>query len=500
MKKYLIVFLLFSGSAILYLSDPFSSKEITVSTSKEHFVSLKNNKFILNGKDFYPVTVNYIVSLQADKKDFWPCPYKGYNKDSNFKYKTKDSCLMQLQADMELIKELGFNTVRLVGVEPLVDKSKAGLITISALTGEGSNTYILLTNDENYKKYFDALDELFNAVNKAGLKVIFLIHFVPEYKTVEDHFIKLATRFNHDTTIMAYDFFNEPLYFDSLERKKEDVYYIVKRWNKIMKKYAPNQLSTIGLSGIREVFEWDPNILDVDFLSIHPYEYEPEQVRNELYWYGKYIKKSWMIGETSIPADNDSVKYDTQKEFAQKTLEQVYNCGGIGYSWWQYKDVGWFSFHANFMGVLNSKGETTTANGHKVHGTPKPVADAFKNYKHGEKGDCKCFDNYYNYSQHKNKSCRIIGRLVDDNDKPIDGGVIIAWNQWWSGSYHTVSKPDGSFELLGDFQFYHWMASASLYTMVRDDITPDKMKKSNGNIPTVNIGKLKLKRLTFIKE
>ncbi|MBL0341437.1 MAG: carboxypeptidase regulatory-like domain-containing protein [Bacteroidetes bacterium] len=247
---------------------------------------------------------------------------------------------------------------------------------------------------------------------------------------------------------------------------------------------------------MREVFEWDPNLMNIDFLSIHPYEYEPEQVRNEMYWYGKYIKVPWIIGETAIPADNDSVTYEVQKQFAQKTLDQTCHCGGIGYSWWQYKDVEWFDFHANFLGVVGRNGETINSKGNKIIGTPKPVADAFRNYKpKADPASCLKLDNYYNYSQFKD--CRLSGVLVNDDGEPIEGGVVLAWNESWSKSYHTVTKKDGSFELLGPFPFYHWMASATLHSMIRGDVLPDSAKKVTDNIPTLNLGELKVEHLNL---
>ena len=213
-----------------------------------------------------------------------------------------------------------------------------------------------------------------------------------------------------------------------------------------------------------------------------------------MYWYGKYIKKPWIIGETAIPADNDSVSYEEQRAFAEKTLRQAYNCGAIGYSWWQYKDVEWYNFHANFLGVVSRKGETINSKGIKVNGTPKPTAEVFKNYKpQKDKEGCLCLDNYYNYSAHKD--CRITGILSDNNGAPIEGGVVLAWNQHWTSSYHTVTKKDGSFELLGNFPFYHWMASATLHSMVRGEIMPDTGKKGLNNIPTINLGTLKLDKI-----
>jgi len=492
MRKYVILFLLFSLAAIIYLSFPLKSHD--------QFVSIKDKKFILEDKEFYPITLNYMASLQTDGKNLWACSYTGYNPGFVNRYITKDSCLMQLKADMDLIKEMGFNTVRIAAVgEEMVNK-RTGELTVGARIKNERNVVFPLNNEGDYTRYFNALDDIFKAANEAGLKIIFLTRMSVDVKSTEDHLRKLADRFKDDPTILAYDIFNEPLYFDSLERNKEDVYNAVKRWNKVLKTYAPHQLSTIGLEGIREVFEWDPNILDLDFLTLHPYEYEPEQVRNELYWYGKYIKKPWMLGETAIPADNDSVSYLDQKEFAGKTLAQTYDCGGIGYAWWQYKDVEWYTFHANFMGVVSLKGETKTRKPNiKIAGTVKPIVEEFKKFDPTrKKGDCKCLENYYNYSKQKNKAFRITGFLLDEDGDPIEGGVVLAWNEWWSHSYHTISRADGSFELLSDYPFYHWMASATEYSMVRGDIKPDTAQTNGQPMPTINIGNLKLDELPFI--
>jgi len=490
MKKYLFLFFLLAVLGILYLSFPINSKE--------HFVSMEGNKFKLNGKDFYPVAVNYLVTLHSDGKELWAAPATSYDVDSLHELLTKEECLKGLQADLTLIRELGFNTVRIVGIgeEAADDHKRMSDLSLFARCGRSRDTTLLLSNKEMYNKYFEALAGLFQEVNNAGLKTIFLVRTRPDVLTTVDHIRKLATRFKSDTSILAYDLFNEPLYFDHKDRKKTEVDSIVRSWNKLLKMYAPNQLFTIGLEGMREIFEWDPNILDVDFVSLHPYEFEPGQVMNELYWYGNYIKKPWIIGETAIPADNDSVTYEEQKIFAQKTLNQAYNCGAIGYSWWQYKDVEWHQYRANFMGVVTRTGETKTIKGNlPVQGKIKPVADAFKKFKPSEKKDsCICLSNYYNYSE--GKACRIVGKLVDEEtNQPIKGGVALGWDQHWVHSYHTVTKEDGSFEILGVHPFYHWIATTTLYSVVRDDISPDTAKAGKDNIPTMNIGTLKIKKI-----
>jgi hypothetical protein len=476
MKKYGLIFILFSLIAITYLSFPLSSND--------HFVSIKDENFFLDDKEFYPITLNYMVSVQTDGKELWACTYTGYNNGFVNRYTTKDSCLMQLKADMTRVKEMGFNTVRIVAIgEEMVNK-KTGELTIGARIKNERNELLVLSDEASYNKYFAALEDLFEVINGAHLKMIFLTRMSVDIRSTEDHLRKLAIRFKDDPTILAYDLFNEPLYFDSLERNKKDAYDAVKRWNKTLKMYAPNQLSTIGLAGVREVFEWDPNIMDVDFVSFHPYEYEPEMVRNEMYWYYKYMKKPWMLGETAIPADNDSVPYTEQSKFANKTLHQAFNCGAVGYSWWQYKDVEWYSYHANFMGVVRLDEKT------------KPVAEEFRKFKPEKTDSCLCLSNYYNYT--KFTDSRITGKLKDNDGNPIIGGVILAWNQWWSKSYITITKQDGSFEILGNFPFYHWMASATEYSMVRGDVLPDTAKIVNDKTPTMNLGTLKLSKLPFL--
>jgi hypothetical protein len=498
MKKYLLVFFAFSFFAIIYLSVQHKPLEASVAVDKSKFVVIENKKFSLLGKPFYPLTLNYIVDLQADKKEVWPTGYVGYNKTFRYRYITKDSALMQLKADMDLIKEMGFNSVRLVGIgeESIMDKI-TGKLSYKVSVNNLHDSTIEFTNDTNYEKYYSAVDTLFGIIKEAGLKAVLLMRMSPDARSTEEHLKKMAVRFKDNNTIMAYDLFNEPLYFEEIDRKKEDVIKICKRWTKVLHTYAPCQLVTIGLSGIREVFEWDPNILNVDFVSFHPYEYEPEQVRNEMYWYGKYVTKPWIIGETAIPADNDSVTYETQKQFAHNTLKQAYDCGAIGYSWWQYKDVDWHNYHANFMGVVNRNGETKTIKPNiAIKGTVKPLVEEFKNFSGTvPKGTPVYLNNYYNYSN--GKACKIMGRLLDEDDKPIEGGVVLGWNQYWSHSYHTISKKDGSFELLGTFPFYHWMASATRYSMVRADVLPDSAKNGFSKIPTMNVGNLKLERVSF---
>ena len=298
-------------------------------------VTMENKNFILNKEVFNPIVLNYVTSAMIDGEKFWAGPYTGYNLDGLNVSKNKDESHKKILANFNLIKEQGFNTVRVVGIgEPDIGDNE--VLSVSGFTPDNKRGTIILKNDSVIDVYLNAIQEILEIAEEAELKTIFLIRIRPDVSSSEYLLTKFCKKFKNNINILAIDIFNEPLYFDKPIKTKKEVYHIVNHWKEIIETYAPNHLVTIGLAGMREVFRWDPNILNVDFISYHPYEYEPEQVRNEIYWYGKYTETPWIIGETAIAADNDSISYEEQLQFAKNTLDQTFNCGGSGYSWWQY--------------------------------------------------------------------------------------------------------------------------------------------------------------------
>ncbi len=490
-----ILFLLIVTSILFSCKGKKNS--IPESSIPNGFVTLHGDSFRIGKDYFYPVTVNFLFSLQANSNDVWPVSSESYYEGNKFRYATKEDCLRELAHEMELIREMGFNSVRFVGageVKPHGDTND--LLSIHAYIGNDGDTTLVLSDSTAYANYLQAIDELIDIAGEAGLKVILLTRVTPGSNSTELHLQKMATHLKENASLMAFDLFNEPLYFDPEERVKSDIYAITKKWDDIVNRYAPYHLTTIGLTGMREVFEWDPNILQVDFISFHPYEYEHEQVRNEIYWYHTYVSKPWIIGETAIPADGDSVKYDVQAAFAAKTLKQSWDCYASGYTWWQYKDVKWAKFHSSYMGVLNREGTTVTTKGNKVAGTVKPVADKFKKFSTTDIRDsCACFSNYYNYSE--SQGYRLKGKIVDATETPVEGAVIMAWSEDWLQLNHTVTKKDGSFELKADFQLHHWMASATNHSMVKAYVHPEKNASYINGVSFVDLGSIFIKRLQF---
>ncbi len=486
------IYILFICLSAFYLT----SCSNDVSTHKPDFVYMEGKKFKLNGNDFYPMVLNYGAELMVGSGNLWIRPANTGYGDKDIKF-TKEASLLNLKSDMQIIKDMGFNAIRLYGIVEYQIKDDV----ISKYADSGKDTFVVLKG-EYLEKYLQALADMFKVMDEVGIRAIVLTKKYPDKNPASDQYLtKLLSKFKNEKAIMAWDFFNEPLYFDQPERKKEEVFKIVKDWKKFSRMYAPNQLLTLGLTGTREMFEWDPNILDVDFLSIHPYEFHKGEVENEIYWYGKYVKKPWIIGETGFSADGDSISYDIQKMYAEKFLKRAVNCGASGFSWWQYKDMQWYDFQSNFLGLVNNIGTTQTSDKKlTVTGTVKSAAAVFKNFNSKEKTEeCDCRPNYYNYDGLNQYAIK--GKLVNKvTGQPVEGGGAVAWDLNFGKSNITFTKEDGTFTLYGNYKLYHFIASATLLNYVRQEVDWDKVSISNENgVPTYNIGTINLTPLLIPK-
>ncbi len=440
----------------------FTAPKISFHTPSENTgITLKGKTFYDNGKPIFPVFTNYIVGLVDDGKEVWPCASEYFTEDSEDFPRNKSSSVNAMSADFELLSSKGIQYLRITGLGETEKNTKTNKLFLHTKLLSRKQGTRHLVSEKDISDYFDAVALVLDLAYAHKIRVVLLVKTVLLDKERENMLEKFASRFSGHPGLMAYDFFNEPLYFDRAFHEKIEIVKSVARWNGIVKKNAPHQLTTIGLVGIREVFEWDPSLLPVDFVSFHPYEFEPEQVRNEIYWYGKHVNKPWIIGETAIPADNIKVSYETQKKFAEDTFRQSYHCGASGYSWWQYKDVDWKRYHANFMGILSLQGTTLTPSGYLVSGTCKPVAAVFLAFSaYRQSLPCSLLPNYYNYTEKTKKTkCLLTGKVLDKKKRPVSGAVIMVWNKDYSVSYHTVSKADGSFELKSPVMPFQWIAS-----------------------------------------
>ena len=461
-NSFLLVFFVF---LFLFSCDNNKQSE-KKDMSDTDFIYLESKKFRYKGEDFFPIMLNYSVNIRKIDNEYVIASLKDYEDPKIFEGSTSDSALIVLRGHLQLIKELGFNTIRLIGFDRI---NSQGELHIRVHTPKHQQ----LKTANNYQILFNCLNQFLTIAEEMDLKVMLLLNGPVENPALADFTVALLKEFKDNSTIFAYDFINEPLYFDNSHldygergRTKKSAFNIVNNWKKMMEKYAPNQLMTIGYSEPIEVFEWDPSILPVDFMAFHTYH--PLRVPNEIYWYSQYIDKPWMIGETSLPADNDSITYNEQRQFLKETYRRIVDCGGAGIGWWGFQDVSWGNYEHNFTSIMNHSGQTKTKDGkYTIKGTLKPVAFEFANLKKYKKTDeCHCMVNYYNMIGYKNFVIK--GKVINsETDKPIEGAVIRGWSKWWDVGANTFTDAKGEFTLYSNKKFENFAISAPGMSLIK---------------------------------
>ena len=384
------------------------------------YVSLENGHFSIDGETWFPMMLNYKAFIKDGR--VVPAPwYTGGDIREHF----------------DTIASWGFNTVRVC-----LDVMEPG--------GDTAAMY-------------RATRRMVQQADSAGLHVMLLIK-APIDDYWEHYTIGLMHRLADQPALWAYDLMNEPLYFDTVQnREKCDAYNLVCHWRQLVRTHAPHQLFTVATAEPIEVFEWDPAMLPVDFLEMHTYH--PLRAQAEMWWYRHYTGRPWMVGETGLPADGDSVPYTAQVGFMCETYSYAKSHGAIGYGWWEFQDYpDGVNFEAQYTGLRDHNGQR------------KPAADLPNIFKylclgHETSEELLPPANYYNMLAYNNVA--VTGRVVDSSGHPIEGAVIRGWNADWSVGMNTFSDSSGHFRLVSNDTCSHFEVSAPHYSKVKlDSILP----------------------------
>ncbi|MBQ6083654.1 MAG: hypothetical protein IJK92_04810 [Bacteroidales bacterium] len=439
MKKYFVV--VFALTLVFLLMSCKDSKKET----PPGFVYIEDGVFKIDSTVFFPLMINYKVEVRQIGDDV-VISAAGYYENGTEKY-TKEEINNQFSNHVELINELGFNSMR---------------ICLDVIMCDEIGYYYKSLDDKIYlndecDKIIDGIADMVEIAASHNIKVMLLLK--PAFDEELMMFTsKVMRRFADNPAIFAYDLMNEPLYFDpEPKRKKMDAFRIVSRWRDAVRENAPNHLFTIGFAEPIEVFEWDASILPVDFVQIHTYH--PLRIPNEIWWYSHYIGKPWMIGETSLPSDNDSVSYELQCRFVEEVYQHTINCGGIGFGWWEFQDVlsEHVNFEANYAGLLSQEGVTYTKSGKEIKGSLKPAAYEFKNLCELKPQKPVKPVNYYNMLGYENYIIK--GRIVY-RKKPVEGAVVRGWNKYWRVGMNTYTDENGEFTLYSNDSCIYFEISA----------------------------------------
>lgn len=381
------------------------------------YVQLYNGHFAVNRSEWFPLMLNYRAEFREKDGRLRVVPMKYYGGDD-------------ITSHFDTIASWGFNAVRVC-----LDVMDETLDTAEA---------------------YAATRRMVQQAADAGLRVMLLIK-PPLDDYWRSYTIGLLKRLADLPALWAYDFMNEPLYFDPVaDRPKEDAIMIVREWRDMVRRYAPHQLFTVATAEPIEVFEWDPSMLPVDFIEMHTYH--PLRVQSEMWWYSHYCGKPWMVGETGLPADGDSVSYNEQELFMMETYSYARMNGAIGYGWWEFQDcLSGVNFEAQYTGLRDAKGHR------------KPAASLAASLCSLSLGNDERIMpvNYYNMLAYRNLA--ITGTVVNEQGHPVEGAVIRGWNDDWSVGVNTYSDGKGRFRLVSNDICTHFEVSAPGCSRVKFD-------------------------------
>jgi hypothetical protein len=455
MKKFIIIMIALLLSCKLY-------------SQQNDFVQLDGKKFMLNCEEFYPKVMNFRFGVDSSilTGKLYITPYSLYRNGGLGIYDSCNApyinppleCRTRLKAQLQMVKDLGFNAIRLCGLE-ITTHRKMGdprLFMHVPMPVEGGCVPKLLdTND--YNAYFAVIDSVLVVAEEVGLKVIYLVlggggvgeRNEDNIEQLSYYLERAAIHFKNNTTLMAYDLYNEPSQV-SEPVSKDTAYSIIHQFYRSIRDKAPNQLVTIGLQGYGDIYRWDPGILPVDFVSFHFYQYPSPtfaEIAPYFKWMGDNISKPWIIGETGYPSDSlyhiNLLTGDTTFRYLYpQTLafaDTIKKCntisGSSGFSWWMYQD-GCLESGANlqtenYFGIMNRTDDwkqyphytqTSDPNLPRVDGCRKFPNTLFTSYNPGYAASTAPKPvNYYNFWNKQYLVCK--GTVSGSNGKIKDAVV-----------------------------------------------------------------------------
>jgi hypothetical protein len=398
----------------LFLFGCFLHLAINCMAQATGFVRLEGKQFKdENGNNFFPIAMNYAGSILCDNAS---ATNPSFKITRNWQYGTTNclleptsrydwaNCELSLEDDFEKLNQMGFNTIRFL-IQPVGNGSHttpAGFYRTAEefatnVVNGGKNgalctspRYTFQLGPTNYntadaQTYFGLIAHALDLAHAHNIKVILLCadgagfdnatqtwyHSMgssaadaADYAT---YLSALASALKNKPALLAYDLYNEPNYNYYLNGRdmnvnKQTVCNYVKMWYDAIKNpnADPNHLVTIGGTNQGDVMSWDPSVMKIDFVSMHPYPFpddvfkahdqeKTEEVVNTIDWFGSELQMPWILGETGINSSDESCLYNyiwgnntQQYNYLNAVLPAVRDCGGSGFSWWDFQNKHWY--------------------------------------------------------------------------------------------------------------------------------------------------------------
>lgn len=381
-------------------------------SAQSGLVTLQGRNFKVDGQDFFPTLVNYGIeytttlnSGSADTSQIFVSPEAAYdrNVDSQFECHNPAQCDAQLLAHLQKVRAMGFNALRLVGLNAMnvrdtVTAARHYLMTVHC-NAPWAPAYRLFMDYPDLSgpiatKHFQLARHVLDLCDSADLKVLILtggrVGYEPQhpnrpwqYYNSDDavayatYLARLTDELEGHPAVLGFDLWNEPSYGgDGANHvSKQTVCDWTSRWYDTIKVHDPRRLVTLGGSHITDLNSWDPMVMKLDFYAPHFYpsvelfgnydvDKANDEMRAEMYWLGKTCPMPWILGETGFSADDDTTDYlnnpiweclypeplyhkmpwmwgneDQQVAYAFQSMDALRASQGSGYGWWDFQSI-----------------------------------------------------------------------------------------------------------------------------------------------------------------
>lgn len=416
----LFVKFIFSALLLFTFTDQLSAQYVRL--NGKQFINT-------DGSSFFPMVMNYNAGIVYDPaypfdktipSRFKVIRNRQYGTLENKleptnNYSSFSNCDLSLRDDFKKLNKMGFNAIRLL-LSPNRENGQLGftigteLFSINSMVKDDSKALHLVSpyTSGDALIYFKLIKDVLEIAYNNDIKVILLcadhaglhldangnvIHAsngedwgYPEmttsltdandYKLYLSELAKAIDGCPYKSALLAYDLYNEPQWgvYTRVDQaatqtrsvtSKQTICEYVSSWYDIIKQYDANHLITIGLWDIGDVFNWDPGVMKVDFISMHLYpdpitlatglskpniiQRETERIVNLVKWCNNALQKPWIIGETAFNSSDEACLYNSlwgndtdQKSYIDQVLPTVRDCGGSGFSWWQFQELHWY--------------------------------------------------------------------------------------------------------------------------------------------------------------
>ena len=552
----------------------FSAFYFSIFSQGAGYVTLKGKQFYdQQGTPFFPMVMNYTLDI-GNYNGYFITPDHSYNLSNEYECVSMPGCTTQIQADFNHIVSMGFNSVRFAEFYPRYVNGTGMVFKFYSCNSSGKDLlessftiHPTVQNDPGMQQVFQFYDLILSLANSTinnvtslptPLKLIFIIGGIHTSYTSDqiseynDFLIALSSHLAsapNNNAFFAYDLINEPCFAIDLIKTKREACEMISEWYSTCKTNDPNHLVTIG-SCAGDVMSFDPGIIKVDFISMHDYpswgrkdDYEDrrlpavqqrlrERVANTFYWMNENATVPWIVGETGFMATSDANDSNNwygklldgsladEEDYVDYSLQAVCNCGGSGYSWWNYQDVHYFGLPGDAFGLLYWDAIPSSL-------AEKPAVSKFRQFNPVSTGPCpvsrspyyddsKLYYNPFQLSFHNSNT--ITGTITDQDGNPIQDALIgghsfvgIDNDGNKSYDYHfTYSDENGYFEIspyvhpgytvgnkMGTMDIS--AAGAERRRYIDEDVVPNWWCKNNcGQMPAPNSNaQLTLERVKF---